>query len=132
MKNLTSTAFSCLVNSIAGDRAEPISVQVMGHTIFIFPNAITFLEGEGNYSFIHTSCGKRYMVSKTLKSLSTYLDQNFLRIHKSYLVNKDFIVERIDDNRFLKMACGNEVSVSRRKIKEIASILDGLKYRISA
>ncbi len=132
MKALTSVSYYSTVNSVASSRLEPISVQVMGHTIFISPDAITYLEGEGNYSFIHTSCGKRYLVSKTLKALAEHLDQKFLRIHKSYLININFIVERIEDNRYLKMSCGNEVAVSRRKIKEIAAILDGLKYRISA
>lgn len=132
MKTLTSNAFIHYVNPIVCVRPEPISVQMMGNTIYISPKSITFLEGEGNYSLIYTSCGKRYMVSRTLKSLSEHLDQKFLRIHKSYLVNIDFIKERIDQTRCLIMACGNEVEVSRRKIKEISLILDGLKYKISA
>lgn len=72
------------------------------------------------------------MVSKTLKSLAELLDSNFIRVHKSYLVNPDFVVERMEDDRMLRMSCGREVIVSRRKIKEITSILDHTNLRISA
>ncbi|WP_254563056.1 LytR/AlgR family response regulator transcription factor [Dyadobacter diqingensis] len=104
----------------------------MGRTIFLTPDIITFLEGEGNYTFIYTNAGKRYLVSKTLKSLAELLANNFIRVHKSYLVNSDYVVERMEDDRMLKMACGKEVIVSRRKIKEITGILDHTNRRISA
>ncbi|TKT87408.1 LytTR family transcriptional regulator [Dyadobacter frigoris] len=104
----------------------------MGRTIFLTPDVITFLEGEGNYTFIYTNAGKRYLVSKTLKSLAELLDSNFIRVHKSYLVNSNYVVERMEDDRMLRMSCGKEVIVSRRKIKEITSILDHNNMRISA
>ncbi|TDE18739.1 LytTR family transcriptional regulator [Dyadobacter psychrotolerans] len=104
----------------------------MGRTIFLSPDTITFMEGEGNYTFIYTANGKKYLVSKTLKSLACNLNENFLRVHKSYLVNTDYVVERIEDDRMLRMSCGKEVSVSRRKIKEITGILDHTNLRISA
>lgn len=109
-----------------------ISVQSMGRTLSITADSITFLEGEGNYTFIYTNTGKRYLVSKTLKSLAEHLNPNFIRVHKSYLVNSDYVVERMEDDRMLKMACGKEVVVSRRKIKEISGILDHTNLRISA
>ncbi len=132
MKSLASSSYSNSYNGLPTTRAEPIPVQTMGTTIYILPKSITFIAGEGNYSFIYTSCGKRYLVSKTLKSLTEYLDSKFIRIHKSYLVNRKYIIDRIDDDRFLKMSCGNKVAVSRRKVKEIASMLDETEYRISA
>ncbi|QRR04319.1 LytTR family transcriptional regulator [Dyadobacter sandarakinus] len=104
----------------------------MGRTIFLTPDVITFLEGEGNYTFIYTNTGKKYLVSKTLKSLSEQLSSNFVRVHKSYLVNSDYVVERLDEDRLLKLSCGKEVMVSRRKIKEVTFLLDHSNLRISA
>ena len=124
LQNLPDTSFS---NSTAF-----ISVQSMGRTIFLSPDAITFMEGEGNYTFIYTNTGKKYLVSKTLKSLSEHLKENFIRVHKSYVVNSDYVVERMEDDRMLRMSCGKEVVVSRRKIKEITEILDHTDLRISA
>ncbi len=110
-----------------------ISVQSMGRTIFLTPDVITFLEGEGNYTFIYTNNGKKYLVSKTLKSLAEQLSAKFLRVHKSYLVNADYVVERLEDDRMLKLSCGKEVVVSRRKIKEVSGLLDHTNLiRISA
>lgn len=132
MKNVGDFTHQSLSDNSFTDRSVHVSVQSMGRTIFLTPDIITFLEGEGNYTFINTNAGKRYLVSKTLKSLAELLDRNFIRVHKSYLVNPDFVVERMEDDRMLRMSCGREVIVSRRKIKEITSILDHTNLRISA
>ncbi len=57
-------------------------------------SAITWIEAEGNYSMIHTKDTK-YVKKQTLKDFESELDDNFLRIHKSYLINKEHI-QRID------------------------------------
>ena len=132
MKNLGDFTHQTLSDNSFTDRAVHISVQSMGRTIFLTPDIISFLEGEGNCTFIYTNAGKRYLVSKTLKSLAELLDSNFIRVHKSYLVNANYVVERMEDDRMLRMSCGKEVMVSRRKIKEIANILDHNNMRISA
>ena len=132
MKTLGTFTHQTLSDNSSTDRTVNISVQSMGRTIFLTPDIITFLEGEGNYTFIYTNAGKRYLVSKTLKSLAEILADNFIRVHKSYLVNSDYVVERMEDDRMLKMSCGKEVIVSRRKIKEISGILNHTSRRISA
>ena len=109
-----------------------IAVHLIGKTLFIKPADITCLEGEGNYTFIYTCRGKRYLVSRTLKSLTEHLDGSFLRVHKSYIINTHFIVERLDEDRVIRMSCGKKATVSRRKIKEITEILDNQETRITA
>ena len=132
MKNFTAFTRSNLSERTYNDSRSSISVQSMGRTIFLTPDVITFLEGEGNYTFIYTNTGKKYLVSKTLKSLAEQLNANFMRVHKSYLVNADYIVERLEDDRMLKLSCGKEVAVSRRKIKEVSGILNHNSLRITA
>ncbi|WP_439556591.1 LytR/AlgR family response regulator transcription factor [Dyadobacter sp.] len=132
MKNFTSFTRSNISERTYNDSRNSISVQSMGRTIFLTPDVITFLEGEGNYTFIYTNTGKKYLVSKTLKSLAEQLNANFMRVHKSYLVNADYIVERLEDDRMLKLSCGKEVAVSRRKIKEVSGILNHNSLRITA
>ena len=131
MKNFSTFRTNLSGKSLNGSSAS-ISVQSMGRTIFLAPEVITFLEGEGNYTFIYTNTGKKYLVSKTLKSLAGQLNTNFMRVHKSYLVNSDYVVERLEDDRMLKLSCGKEVVVSRRKIKEITGMLDHNNLLISA
>ncbi|CAG5070811.1 hypothetical protein DYBT9623_03265 [Dyadobacter sp. CECT 9623] len=132
MKNYTPFIRTNLVERTYSDSRSSISVQSMGRTIYLTPDVITFLEGEGNYTFIYTNTGKKYLVSKTLKSLAELLNPNFMRVHKSYLVNADYIVERMEDDRMLKLSCGKEVAVSRRKIKEVSGFLDHTSLQISA
>ncbi|MCE7061471.1 LytTR family DNA-binding domain-containing protein [Dyadobacter sp. CY343] len=132
MKNYTPFTRTNLVERTYSDSRSSISVQSMGRTIYLTPDVITFLEGEGNYTFIYTNTGKKYLVSKTLKSLAELLNPNFMRVHKSYLVNADYIVERMEDDRMLKLSCGKEVAVSRRKIKEVSGFLDHTSLQISA
>lgn len=130
MKTFTSVQ---LPGMIAGNAAASfVSVQSMGRTIFLAPDMITFMEGEGNYTYIYTTTGKKYLVSKTLKSLAMNLSSDFVRVHKSYLVNTNYVVEHVEEERTLKMSCGKEVSISRRKMKEISGILDHTNIRATA
>lgn len=105
---------------------EPrISVQCVSSTIHLSAPEITYMVGEGNYTYIHTSSGKKYLVSKTIKNLHSHLNQseNFIRVHKSYLINTRHITNYINQDRVIKMTGGKEVYVSRRKSKEVKQIL---------
>ncbi|GGH29634.1 LytR/AlgR family response regulator transcription factor [Dyadobacter endophyticus] len=109
-----------------------ISVHFMGRTITIGAEHITLLEGDGNYTYVYTSSGRKYLICKTLKWLACKLDSNFIRVHKSFLVNSDYVIGCAQDGRALKLRCGNEAVVSRRKTKEIISIFGERTQRISA
>jgi two-component system LytT family response regulator len=63
---------------------------------FIKINTITYIEPVGNYSKLITSDGKHYVILKTLKQWEQELPgSNFVRIHRSCIVNIEFI-ERIE------------------------------------
>lgn len=128
----TYNSYPNTVEAKRENASSTISVQSMGRTIFLSPDAITFMEGEGNYTFIYTVQGKKYLVSKTLKSLSSHLNENFIRVHKSYLVNTSYVQERIEGERTLRLSGGKEVTISRRKVKEITHLLGHGNLMISA
>lgn len=133
MNTSTSTALyspSVLFNT--QNSGKEISVQTVGQSILLKPEEITCLQGDGNYTYIHTNRGKKHLVSRTLKSLSDHLDSGFIRVHKSYIINASYVVDRLEEGRIIRMACGTEVCVARRKVKEIASLLDRIEKRISA
>jgi two-component system, LytTR family, response regulator len=109
-----------------------LSVHFMGRTLTICAEQITFLEGDGNYTYVYTCAGRKYLICKTLKWLACKLDSNFIRVHKSFLVNAAYVIGYADEGRALKMRCGNEAAVSRRKTKEIIGIFGALPERISA
>lgn len=132
MKNFTNSTKRKAAKKVREIAGVDILVHHMGASISVTINTITFLQGSGNYTFIYTDAGKRYLVCKTMKLLSENLKQNFIRIHKSFLINSDLVVERIEDDRLLKMACGTEVTVSRRKNKQITKILNHSHLQKSA
>ena len=66
-------------------------VKQNNQLIAIEPQKITHVEAIDNYAYVYTP-DARYMVSHTLKSIEEKLaGRGFVRVHKSYLVNLDYI-----------------------------------------
>lgn len=61
-----------------------------GHN-FIDLNKIEFIEADGNTCIIHLQDQQKIFVTKTLKKIEISLPPNFLRIHKSYIINCNFV-----------------------------------------
>jgi len=65
---------------------------------FVKISQITHITASGEYSYIHTNDGREYITSKPLNEWEIKLpDENFCRIHRSTILNFDFIV-KIDHN----------------------------------
>ncbi|MFN4316036.1 MAG: LytR/AlgR family response regulator transcription factor [Chitinophagaceae bacterium] len=64
---------------------------------------IVYLEAEDKYVFVHTQESQKYLTDQTLTTLAEKLPENFFRIQKSYIINKDRIREmhRHFNGRFL-------------------------------
>lgn len=57
-------------------------------------NEILYCKGEINYTHFYFKSKKSILTSKTLKSYQEYIEQwGFLRVHKSYIVNLNEIVQ---------------------------------------
>lgn len=59
-------------------------------TLKILEDDIQYIEGMNNYLIIHID-GKSHIVYSSLSSFCMQLSDHFLRIHKSYLINRKFI-----------------------------------------
>lgn len=102
--------------------SQRIALPYLNRTIFISVDDILCLQGEGNYTFLHTRDRKRYLVSKTLKEFEKTLDNSiFLRIHKSNIINLAYVQRSIfNRERQVRLADGREVAISRRRMKVIS------------
>jgi two-component system LytT family response regulator len=88
-------------------------------TFFFDPKEIIRLEGESNYTRFFFSTHKPVLVSKTLKEYEELLTPyDFIRVHKSYLVNRHF-VQHMDRDGVLWLNDGSHILVSRRKKEEV-------------
>jgi DNA-binding LytR/AlgR family response regulator len=78
---------------------------------------VMMLEGEGNYTHIHLSNGKKILLSKTLKEFcETFSQYDFARIRKSYLINLNFLKEvDICGEVTVTMQTGQRIEISRRR-----------------
>jgi len=90
---------------------------------FLLPADIIRCEALGNYTRFYVTSGKSYLISKTLGEYDTLLTpQNFIRTHKSHLVNKKFI-SFIDHDGFAVLKDNSKVEVSRRRKDEVMEAL---------
>lgn len=90
---------------------------------FLLPQDIIRCEAVGNYTKFFTTSGKSYLISKTLGEYDTLLTpQQFIRTHKSHLVNKKFI-SFIDHDGFAVLKDNSKVEVSRRRKEEVMASL---------
>lgn len=87
----------------------------------ILINNIIYLEGERNYTTIHTAQKKKIITSKTLGLYEEMLDENlFFRIHKTYIVNKNHILS-YNNGSVISMTDQIKLDISRRKVKEFST-----------
>lgn len=99
-----------------------------GNKITLIPfDEIIDLSTENNFVFLTDKAGKEYLVESTLAELEEKFPDNFIRVHKSTIVNKNLIseVKKMGNGRFdLAMKCEKERTVScsksyNERIKEI-------------
>lgn len=90
---------------------------------FLMPHEIIRCEAVGNYTKFFTDKSRVYLISKTLGEYDTLLSpHNFIRTHKSHLVNKKFI-SFIDHDGFAVLKDNSKVEVSRRRKDEVMTAL---------
>jgi two-component system, LytTR family, response regulator len=86
---------------------------------------IHYLETYGDYVWIHTEKAK-YLKQKTMKEFENLLSSNFLRVHRSFLVNVSHIqkLELYEKNSYqLLLKNGARVGVSKSGYKDLKDTL---------
>lgn len=90
---------------------------------FLVPQEIIRCEAMGNYTRFFATRDRRYMISRTLAEYDALLvPHNFIRTHKSHLVNKSQI-SFVDHDGFVVLKDGSRVEVSRRRKGEVLEAL---------
>jgi two-component system LytT family response regulator len=85
--------------------------------VFVNKNDILYCKAESNYTEITLADNKKYLVSRTLKEYDDILsDQNFFRIHHSYLINLNGIKKYVrGEGGYVIMNNDTSLDVSKRK-----------------
>lgn len=85
-------------------------------------NEITYLEADINYTIFHLKNGQKMVSSFTLKKFETDIQLNgFLRVHKSFLLNPQFIKHFSQNGKkaTIQLTNGKILDVSRRKLSMV-------------
>ena len=67
-----------------------ITVKKNDTLIFIKLNEIAYFEADNNYTTVHSELGKN-LSTESISSLEDKLPDNFLRIHRGLIINKDYV-----------------------------------------
>ena len=99
-------------------------VQTKEGATFLKISEIIRLESDSNYTNFILTGNRKMLVAKTLKEFEEKLAAyNFLRSHKSHLLNLYHIREIDGPNNEVLMSDGNIVEISKRKKKEFTEML---------
>lgn len=84
---------------------------------FLSVNEIAYLEADGNYTNVITTSSKKYVSIRKIREFENSLpEDDFLRVHNSYIVNLTYVNKFFIDNECqIEMENGDHVPVSRRK-----------------
>jgi two-component system, LytTR family, response regulator len=97
-----------------------IAIPSMEGLQFVETNDIIYLEAKSNYTEIFVKDLPKLTVAKTLKEFDDLLPSStFIRIHHSYLINKNHILKYIKgEGGQVVMRNGTALDVARRKKEE--------------
>ncbi len=112
-----NNAYNCTSEVIRTSFASPKKLQ---------PKDVVLLKGFGNYTWVYLSNGSKVLFAKTMHTiLESFQNVSFVRIHKSYCVNLNFIKSQVNKEELtLVMSNGITAEVSRRKKKEFLSLIN--------
>ncbi len=126
-KENQETQLNILIENIdSGDTAhKKIAIATETGFEFVKFNTIIYLEAQNNYAKFHLTSGSSITTSKTLKHFEEILPSElFFRIHKSYLVNMNFIKRFTKGNeQFVELIMGQKLPVSIRKKDEFINAI---------
>jgi two-component system, LytTR family, response regulator len=124
-KRETDALLKNLLQNLAKKEEEEfkLAVPTTAGAVFFSPANIVRLEGEGNYTRFFLQDGRKHVSSKTMKEYEEILLQhNFLRIHKSHLVNKQCI-EQFKNEGAVVLKDSTLLPVSRQRKQQVAAAL---------
>lgn len=77
----------------APPKATALPIRTGDRITLVRFEQIAYLEAEDKYVYVHSTDGQKFLTDQTLSVLEEKLPENFFRIQKSYIINKERIRE---------------------------------------
>ena len=95
-----------------------------GKSIIDFSD-ILYIKGDDNISTIYLDKKRNITISKTLKYFEQQLNDHFIRIHKSYIINLKFAKKIISKEVFhIELEDGTQLPISRRNMVKVNEVFN--------
>jgi len=123
--NREATELMASLDIDAGFLPDRIAIRQTDSLKLIYYTDLVFVEADSNYSRFHTTGKDRITASMTLKDVEETLQSDrFLRCHKSYLVNREFVDGVAGGTQpQLVLRNGIKIPIARRRVKEVTQRL---------
>ena len=92
------------------DLQKHITIKNTEGHFFMQLETIQYIKSEINYCNIYRTNQTPMLVSKTLKEIEKILPNQFVRIHKSYIVNSQFVQMLNTTKKKIKLTCQTDNS----------------------
>ena len=95
---------------------KKITLNTDGKLIFLKTEDVLFIESDGNYSTFFLTKNQKLVVTKKLKDVNSLLPENdFFRIHNSYIVNLNKVKEFLKTEGYVVMESHHRIPVARQR-----------------
>jgi len=122
-KNHTNQ-LNVLTQTLESKSVKNIMVTDKGEQFVVPVESIVAIEAQESYCQIYTT-SRKYLVSKNLKHFETVLEENklFFRTHKSWLINRSFLLHYSKSNFTITLANNVSAKLSKYKKEEFEKAL---------
>lgn len=111
----------------ASQRPARILIRDRNQVHVIAVDAVEYVQAQDDYISIH-SAGRDYLKTQPLADLAAALDPaRFVRVHRSYLLNVDFLqsLERATKDSFMAvLRAGQRIPISRAGYERLSELID--------
>ena len=97
---------------------QHLIIKAKGKSVPLELASIIYIKAKGPYAEIQLKSGITYLTSQTLKTIASKLDERFLRVHKSFIINRNFITSFNQKELFLNKLC---IPISRNGLLSLQS-----------
>lgn len=107
-------------------KEQRITVVSMGQIDLVSVKSIVSISGADDYVEIRTSEGQRLLHHERLSELETSLPDRFIRIHRSHMVNLEFVSRlgaTANGGIAIELTNGQSLPVSRRRASAIRAVI---------
>lgn len=110
--------------NILNNNSDFVAIASVDKIDLLKINDIVFCKADGKYTEFHTKNNTKIISSRNIGEYSTLLENNFFRIHHSYIVNIKHIVKIIKkDGLYCEFSNGHVLPVAKRRQEEFIKFI---------